>query len=311
MRSQSDRIWNQVPRHQSLTSLVLGLSIYLLWPVHAFAQAMVRFVHAVPGAGAASVEVSTGSGTASFGPIAFAQTSAWHSLRSGKFLWRLLGSNGKALAKGSATVGDGAYTAVLLAQTNGVVLGIYRDRRGEPGKSLIRVIHAAPELGSPSLKLDSQVVVQRLDFTKATPYLSVNPGTHSLAAMRTGDSAPIVSVKGVRLVSDVAYTAIVVGSRGQQVRVVTVTDRGAPLTRRGPSAVGSHSHPAAPASAAGWVTIKAGDSLWAVARRQLGSSASNAAVSRELSRIWDANAARIGTGDPNLIFPGQRLHLPR
>jgi hypothetical protein len=33
-------------------------------------------------------------------------------------------------------------------------------------------------------------------------------------------------------------------------------------------------------------------------------------VEHKLVAIWNMNAGRIGTGDPNLIFPGTRLRLP-
>jgi hypothetical protein len=297
-------------RRRSVAPLLLGLTIYLVWPAHALARAVVRFVHAVPGVGTATVELTSGSDTTKAGSIRFAQSTAWHSLRSGRFLWRLNGSNGTTLASGTATIGDGAFTAVVLAKGQGAVLGIYRDRPGVPGKSLVRVIHAAPELGSPSLKFDSKVVAPQLNFAAATPYLSVNPGEHSFAAMSSNSSAPFLQGT-VKLASDVAYTEIVVGSRGQRVRVVTVTDRGAPLTRPAASTqarVAPSSHPSAGKS--GWVMVARGDSLWAIARRRLGDGASNAEVSRLVIAVWNANARRIGTSDPNLIFPGQLLHIP-
>ncbi len=296
---------------RSLAPLLLGFCIWLLWPAEALAQALVRFVHGVPGVGAATVEIATASGTTKLGTISFAQSTAWHSVRSGSFHWLLVGG-GKTLAQGTSTVGNGAYDIVVLARTQGVALGIYRARAGEPGTSLVRVIHAAPELGSPELELDSHVVAQHVSFTQATPYLSVNPGVHSLSAMRPGDTAPLVSVKGVKLVPGVAYSAIVLGSRGQMVRVVTVTDRGPPLTRPAPKPRQSTptKERSSSGSPSGWVTVRPGDSLWLIARRRLGDRASNADVERELVAIWDANAERIGTGDPNLIFPGQRLHIP-
>jgi hypothetical protein len=290
---------------RSLAPIVLGLCIYLVWPASALARAVLRFVHAVPGAGTARVEVTTGAQTISFGSIAFAQATGFRSLRSGQFHWRLVGGSGSTLASGTATVGDGTYTAVFLLEKQSVTVGIYRDRAGEPGTTLLRVIHAAPELGSPELELDGKVVLKSLPFPQATPYLRVAPGVHSLAAMRPGDKAPLLSVSGVRLVSDVAYSVVVVGSRGQKVRVVTVVDRGAPLT---------HPAPARKSGGQGGgsssVTVQPGDSLWRIARRVVGPSASNVAVWREVIAIWDANASRIGTGDPNLIFPGTRLTLP-
>jgi nucleoid-associated protein YgaU len=51
--------------------------------------------------------------------------------------------------------------------------------------------------------------------------------------------------------------------------------------------------------------------LWRIASRVVGAKASDSQIEREVVAIWNANAARIGTGDPNLIFPGQRLHLPQ
>jgi hypothetical protein len=293
---------------RSLAPLALGLCIWLLLPAESLAKAVVRFVHAVPGAGRATVEVDFGSGERKLGSVAFGQTTPWRSIRSGRFRWTLIGGGGKPLANGTATIGSGSFDVVVLAETKGVVLGIYRAQAGRPGTSLVRVIHAAPELGSPRLELDSKIVDQRLNFTQATPYLSVNPGVHSMSAMRPGDSAPLISVKGVRLIPDVAYSAIVIGSRGQMVRVVTVVDRGAPLTRRAP--VGPATHQSVLTRTRGWVTVHSGDSLWRIASTVVGAGASNARIERELVAIWDTNAARIGTGDPNLIFPGQRLRVP-
>ena len=294
---------------RSLAPLALGLCAWLLMPAESLAKAVVRFVHGVPGAGRAAVEVDFGSGETKLGTVSFGQTTPWRSVRSGRFHWTLVGSGGSTLAQGSATIGSGAYDMVALAETKGVVLGVYKAEAGKPGTSLVRVIHAAPELGSPQLELDSKVVDQRLNFTQATPYLSVNPGVHSLSAMRAGDSAPLVSVKGVKLVPDVAYSAIVIGSRGQMVRVVTVVDRGAPLTR--PASVRPAKHQSVAASTGGWITVRSGDSLWRIAGRVLGADVGNAQIEREVVAIWDANAARIGTGDPNLIFPGQWIHLPQ
>jgi hypothetical protein len=56
--------------------------------------------------------------------------------------------------------------------------------------------------------------------------------------------------------------------------------------------------------------VRPGDSLWSIARSLVGPSASNTEVETKLVKVWDMNAHRIGTGDPNLIFPGQRLLLP-
>lgn len=292
---------------RSLALLPLGLCIWLVWPVEALATALVRFIHAVPGVGNAAVVLNPGPGEQNMGTVGFAQSTSWRSLRTGRFRWSLVGG-GKTLAQGDATVGNGAYDLIVLARSAGVSVGVFKARAGAPGASLVRVIHAAPELGAPQLALDSKAVVASLSFTRATPYMSVNPGVHSLSAMKIGDRAPLLSVKGVKLTTGVAYSAVVVGSRGQRLRVVTLTDRGAPLTR--PVDPTKHQGSGSSRPATGSVTVGQGDSLWTIAARQLGPGASETAINRELVAIWNLNAGRIGTGDPNLIFAGQRLLLP-
>jgi LysM repeat protein len=55
--------------------------------------------------------------------------------------------------------------------------------------------------------------------------------------------------------------------------------------------------------------VSSGDSLWRIAERQLGSSATVAAIAQEVTRLWELNRHRIGTGNPDLIFPGQTLRI--
>jgi nucleoid-associated protein YgaU len=56
--------------------------------------------------------------------------------------------------------------------------------------------------------------------------------------------------------------------------------------------------------------VDQGESLWVIAREALRADASNIEIARYVSRIWDSNAATIGTGDPDLILPGQKLRMP-
>ena len=56
-------------------------------------------------------------------------------------------------------------------------------------------------------------------------------------------------------------------------------------------------------------TVRAGDSLWSIARRLLGAGASNGQIAREVNRLWQLNQDRIGTGDPSLIHIGTELRL--
>jgi hypothetical protein len=294
-------------RKRSLAPFLLTVCVWLVWPAQSFAKAVVRFVHGVPGVGQATVNVNDGTGGQDVGTIGFAQSTAWHGIRSGRFRWTLKGG-GKQLASGSATVGNGAYDIVILERQMKVWLGIYKASGGKPGTSLVRVIHGAPELGSPELTVDGKEAVKSLAYLQATPYVSLPAGTHTLGAMRPGDSTPVVGGVHMSVAAGKAYSAIVLGTRGERVRVVSLTDRGAPLTRKGtPKATPVSTHAT---GSPGTVVIRAGDSLWAIAQRIVGPSASNAAVEKELVSIWNLNAGRIGTGDPNLIFPGTHLRLP-
>ena len=308
MSTEADTVRSRGPRRRSLAPFVLSVCVWLVWPAQSFAKALVRFVHGVPGVGRATVKVDDGAGGRTMGTIGFAQSTAWHSVRSGRFRWTLQGG-GKQLASGSATVGTGAYDIVVLERGMKVWLGIYEASGGKRGTSLVRVIHGAPELGAPELMVDGKVAVKSLGYRQATPYVSLAPGTHTLGAMRPGDNTPVVGGVHMSVMSGKAYSAIVLGTRGQRVRVVSLVDRGAPLTRKSGAA------PATPVSthasgASGTVVIRPGDSLWAIARRIVGPQAPNGAVEKELVAIWNRNADRIGTGDPNLVFPGTRLRLP-
>jgi len=56
-------------------------------------------------------------------------------------------------------------------------------------------------------------------------------------------------------------------------------------------------------------TVRAGDSLWSIARRLLGPEATAGRVAREVNRLWELNRDRIGTGNPSLIHVGTVLKL--
>ena len=60
----------------------------------------------------------------------------------------------------------------------------------------------------------------------------------------------------------------------------------------------------------GTYVVRPGDSLWRIARASVGGSPSNARLAREVQRLWDLNGVKIGTGNPDLIYPGQRIKLP-
>ena len=296
--------------------MVLGLCVWLLWPAQAFAAALIRFIHAVPGVGTATVDVSAGGVEQQVGSIGFGQVTPFKSVRAGSFRWTLKGG-GKVLATGTSVVGNGVFDIAILYNPSGggVRLGIYRAAGAKPGTTLVRTIHAAPELGSPMFMLNSATMANRLPYSHATPYYSITPGTYSLSAMKPWLMQPgdptLVDAKGVNFVAGDAYSEIAVGSRGQMVRLVRVVDRGAPLTRPASliKMVKPGSMAASSMDSSGSVMVHPGDSLWSIASRMLGPSATDEEIHDKLVAIWNMNKDRLGT-DPNLIFPGQQLMLP-
>lgn len=299
-------------------SLVSAVLVVALWPAQALARAVVRFVHAVPGAGQAELQISSakGGGT-SVGRAAFGDATPYRGVESGPIAWRLVGAGtGKVLAAGRAMLRDGSYTVVALAQKSGVALGFLPDQAGVRGSARLRLIHGAPELGAPDLRLDGRIVARGVRFTQATPYLLVRPGNHSVAVTPPGSTSRVVFRDGIRLAAGEAATGIVVGTEGQRTRIITLRDGGSKASSHRPAGRSAAPRSATPRHAdrgggtgASTLTIHRGDSLWSIAQRRLGGSASNARVEREVRRLWSANSRHIGTRDPNLLFPGQRLRV--
>jgi hypothetical protein len=55
--------------------------------------------------------------------------------------------------------------------------------------------------------------------------------------------------------------------------------------------------------------VRPGESLWSIATALLPRGADDAVIVAEVHRLWRLNSARIGTGDPSLIYAGTRLRL--
>lgn len=71
-----------------------------------------------------------------------------------------------------------------------------------------------------------------------------------------------------------------------------------------PSAAPAESAP----KAKSWI-VRPGDTLWSIAAKVAGPTASAAEIAQEVDRLWRLNAERIGSGRPDLIVPGERLRL--
>jgi hypothetical protein len=75
--------------------------------------------------------------------------------------------------------------------------------------------------------------------------------------------------------------------------------------------------PSVPSTPAQQVVVAPGDNLWEVAARQLAARTGRDRIDiadGDIAPYWievcEANRAQLRSGDPNLIFPGERLVLP-
>jgi hypothetical protein len=230
-------------RRHSGPRIVIGLCLAALMLVggpaaSAFGFAKVRLVNARPGSGGVGLKVVvSGAAPPPVGPATYGQVTPYVRVSPGTAQISLTGA-GSAKQVSQSLVDGGNYTAVALAKgSKGFTLKLYRDGHARKGTARLRVIHAAPELGSPDIKLGQRTVAEKLAFAEATPYLSEQPGSYDVAVAKPGSATPIFK-HTVALSAGVATTAILTGSGGAPERLITATDdtltpAGAPETGLG------------------------------------------------------------------------------
>jgi hypothetical protein len=232
-------------RHSG-SKFYIGFSLVVLMlmggpAASALANAKLRLVNARPGSQPVGLKVTVGTATPpQVGHAAYGQVTPYVSVPSGTAKIALTGGGGRASsAQTSEELVDGArYTAVALAVgSRSIVLRVYKDGKARAGRARLRVLHAAPELGSPDIKLGQRTIAEKVRFRDATPYMTVSPGSYSLEVVRPGGGVPIFTSR-VALSAGVATTAILAGSGGAREQLIlatddTVTPAGAPETGLG------------------------------------------------------------------------------
>jgi uncharacterized protein DUF4397 len=199
-----------------MVTMLVGVSASNAWALE------VRLVHAVPGAGSARLSAD-GSST---GPVGFAGVSSPIKAPNGQLSLRLLDSAGsQTLASATKKLGGGSYTVVATKRGAKVGLLVFRDQGAKNGKASLRAIHAAPELGNADLTADGKPVASELAFEGASPYVTLEPGTYKLDAMRpSGSGGPLATKAGVNLVAGTSATALLAGSGGKPTTIIVASD---------------------------------------------------------------------------------------
>jgi hypothetical protein len=225
--------------------------LLLLSAGSAFATASVRFVHAVPGAGPATLNLSVEGSGVSSSPVSFGTVGKALEAKPGRAKFTLVAvKGGDPLAATDETLVDGArYTVVALPKKpgRGAQLRVYRDVKSRAGKARLRVIHAGAELGEPDVRVGNRVVAEKVAYGDATDYVDVPPGTSDISITRAGgEGGALATKRDVGLSAGTATTAVVVGSGGKPTQIVTLSDgtaapKGAPATGFGGMAAGDDS----------------------------------------------------------------------
>jgi hypothetical protein len=238
------------PLRSRNTSLLLSTALLILvLPGTALGSAQIRFLHAVPGVGEATL---TADGQP-VGSAAFGRVSAAAAVDAGPATFVLEAPGGVTLTKRAKLAEGASYTVVGLASGNSAELDVYRNGAADPGRARLRMIHAAPELGDANLALNGKVVAERAGYTEATQYWTLPPGREKLTVLDPSSEEMALGMRSISLAAGTATSAYVVGSSGERVKVVLVDD-----TTTAPAA--------APATGLGGLALRdGGGPNWALA----------------------------------------------
>jgi hypothetical protein len=180
-------------------------------------SAEVRFINARGGADDVSLEATVGGQTVAIGAATpFGQASELTEVPAGEAEFS---DGGDKTA--TESLADGAsYTVVALPRGE---LQVLRNAKGSAGEAKLRVVHAAPELGSPDIQVGDRTVAQGVEFEAATKYLTFDPGSYELAATKPNGGDAVFS-DSVSLAAGTANTVVIAGSGGSPTQAIAVQD---------------------------------------------------------------------------------------
>jgi hypothetical protein len=230
--------------------------------------AAVRFLHAVPGVGTASLSASG----VKVGSAGFGDKTGFATVPAGSTPLVLHGPNGLVL-KGSGNFGAGhAYTIIALAKGKSAELRSFADGTARAGVARVRMIQAAPELGMPNFVVGGKLIAKKAPYGADTGYTDLQPGSYKVMVENPANGKTVIPTATVPVAAGSATTAVLVGSRGEQARWVLVDDATA-----APSA--------APQTGLGGLSTSGGGAPWLLALlAALGAGALGGLFHRSASR---------------------------
>ena len=182
--------------------------------------AQVRFLHAVPGVGTATL---TASG-ATVGSAGFGEKTGFATVPAGDSQLVLRGPGGLVLKSSDQLDGGRAYTIIALAKGKSAELRGFVDGSAHAGVARVRMIQAAPELGMPNFVVGGKVVAKKARYGADTDYADLEPGSYKVMVENPATGKSVIPTATVSVAAGSATTAVLVGSRGEEARWVLVDD---------------------------------------------------------------------------------------
>jgi hypothetical protein len=219
----------------SASVMLAAVMLVVVPAASALANARVRLVNARGSADSLNLQVKSGGTEVPAGAAAFGQAGGYASVPNGEAQFTLTSGKGSA----SENLENGAsYTVVALPND----LQVLKNGKAKAKDARLRVVHAAPELGSPDVRLGKRTIAQGVEYRSATKYLTLDPGSYKLAVTKPNGGDAILT-DSVSLAGGTATTVVLAGSGGSPAQAVVVDDgavtpAGAPHTGLGGLAEG-------------------------------------------------------------------------
>ena len=220
--------------------LIASILMLLAGPAaSAWADAKVRFVHAIPGFGPASLSATQGGIDQEIDARArFGEIGSYANVPAGQVTFELGESpaNGPALAEAQAKLRNRGYYTVVGMRDGSERLMVLPEGGAEGGEARMRAVNAAGELGDVDVRLGDLPVAESVGVGDASSYKTVEPGAYAVQVVSPKDGSMIASQGAVTLTAGTSSTAFVIGTGGEPVQTIVAADRTA--TPRGAIATG-------------------------------------------------------------------------
>jgi hypothetical protein len=187
-------------------------------------NALVRFVHAVPGL--APVDLFAGDGKA-FDGVTYKYVTAYRELPTASALYRLRlagQETAEALTEKNEGFGTGRHHTVvalpsggsgLFSKGDGVELRFLTDEFEPPaaGRVRVRVVNAAADLGEADVYATGRAepLLKGAKPGAATAYTEAEPAASGLEVRRAGENITTLAVPGLKMEAGRLYTVFIVG----------------------------------------------------------------------------------------------------